>query len=130
MSFLGTGSVSIATANPTITVNASTLAVGGGISNGAGSGFTKAGAGTLVLGGSSSYTGNTNITAGTVKVAGVKVPDALLVQLVHQVGQEPRVHIADLFELTRVRLQTLELARQDPVLLLEVDIGARTGHGR
>src|SRR5439155_8381347 len=44
------------------------LNVTGQISNGA---LTKIGAGTLALSGSNTYTGDTNVTVGTLKVAGV-----------------------------------------------------------
>jgi autotransporter-associated beta strand protein len=61
---LGTGTVTLGT-SPTVNVVASTLTVGGPIV-GNGMGFTKAGAGTLVLSGSSSYTGPTTINAGQI----------------------------------------------------------------
>ncbi|MEZ0217917.1 MAG: beta strand repeat-containing protein, partial [Rariglobus sp.] len=62
---LGTGAVTM-NASRTVTVNGSTLTVGGGI---AGTGFalTKAGAGTLVLNGANTYTGVTTITAGKLQ---------------------------------------------------------------
>lgn len=60
---LGTGAVAL-TANRQITTNASTLTVGGGIS-GAFS-LTKAGAGELLLSGTSTYSGGTIINAGTI----------------------------------------------------------------
>lgn len=63
---LGTGAVTMA-ANRTLTINASTLTVGGAISGPAA--LTKAGAGTLVLGGSNTYTGNTTVNAGILQIA-------------------------------------------------------------
>ncbi len=62
---LGTGPVSISSAR-TVTVNAGTLTVGGNIS---GSSFTKAGAGTLALGGTShSFSGAVTLNAGRLSV--------------------------------------------------------------
>lgn len=62
---LGTGAVTM-NASRIVTVNGSTLTVGGGI---AGSGFalTKAGAGTLVLNGANTYTGVTTISGGKLQ---------------------------------------------------------------
>ncbi|HWB61624.1 MAG TPA: autotransporter-associated beta strand repeat-containing protein [Chthoniobacteraceae bacterium] len=68
---LGTGSVSLAGNGTvrTVTVDANTLTAGGAIS-GIGYGLTKAGAGTLILGGNNSYTGSTSVTQGTLQVNG------------------------------------------------------------
>ncbi len=63
---LGTGAVTLGT-TPTVTVNANTLTVGGSISGGA-NGLTKAGAGTLAIGGSGSFTGATTISAGAIQL--------------------------------------------------------------
>ena len=65
---VGTGTVTLG-ATPTVTVTASTLTVGGAIT-GSGFGITKAGAGTLVLGGASNYTGATTVSGGTLTVTG------------------------------------------------------------
>ena len=65
---LGSGAVTLST-TPTITVNSNTLTLGGAIS-GSGLGLTKAGDGTLVLGGSSTYSGATTVSAGTLEVTG------------------------------------------------------------
>ena len=62
---LGTGAVTLG-ASPTITTTANTLTVGGII--GGAFGLTKAGAGTLVLGGNNTYTGVTTINAGTLNI--------------------------------------------------------------
>jgi len=63
---LGTGAVAL-NGDTSINVNASTLTVGGAIANGtAGTTLTKGGAGTLVLGGVSTYTGNTTVSGGTL----------------------------------------------------------------
>jgi len=70
---LGTGAVTMS-ATRTVTVNAGNLTIGGDIS-GAGFGLTKAGNGTLLLGGSNTYTGTTTISAGTLQVA---TPSALV----------------------------------------------------
>jgi fibronectin-binding autotransporter adhesin len=69
---LGTGAVSLGSTSGTrtVTVNANTLTVGGNISNGTATSLTKAGSGTLALGGSSSYTGGTTINAGTIRANG------------------------------------------------------------
>ncbi len=66
---LGTGTVLLgSTAGVrTVTVTANTLTVGGAISNGTATGLTKAGAGTLSLGGSNAYTGTTSVNAGTLQ---------------------------------------------------------------
>jgi autotransporter-associated beta strand protein len=67
---LGTGAVALnATRQVTVTNAASTLTLGGVIS-GATFGITKAGAGTLTLGGTNAYTGATLISAGTLEVTG------------------------------------------------------------
>jgi fibronectin-binding autotransporter adhesin len=64
---LGTGNVTL-TAGRTVTTSAGTLTVGGTIDDG-GSGYaiTKAGAGTLALGGSSTYSGGTVVNAGVLQ---------------------------------------------------------------
>jgi autotransporter-associated beta strand protein len=64
---LGTGPVTLAGAGSarTVTVSSGTLAVGGAISGGYG--ITKAGTGTLVLNGASTYTGTTTIEAGALE---------------------------------------------------------------
>ncbi|HEX8323555.1 MAG TPA: autotransporter-associated beta strand repeat-containing protein, partial [Tepidisphaeraceae bacterium] len=64
---LGTGAVTL-TAARQITTTASTLTVGGNIGDG-GSAYsiTKAGAGTLALGGTSTYSGGTTASAGTLE---------------------------------------------------------------
>ncbi len=69
---LGTGAVSLgSTAGArTVTVTANTLTVGGVISDGTATGLTKAGEGTMVLSGISTYTGQTTVTAGTLNVTG------------------------------------------------------------
>lgn len=69
---LGTGAVSLGTAAGTarvITVGPGTLALGGSIADGTtATGLTKAGAGTLTLGGANSHTGLTLVTAGNLRV--------------------------------------------------------------
>ena len=62
---LGTGFVVLG-ASPNVTVVASTLTVGGVI--GGSFGLTKSGAGTLALNGANTYSGVTNISAGTVRI--------------------------------------------------------------
>lgn len=66
---LGTGEVTM-NANRIVTVNGGNLTVGGAIS-GTTASFTliKAGAGTLILGGASAYTGATTVTAGTLQTS-------------------------------------------------------------
>jgi len=72
---LGTGAISLGTAggiSRTITVNASTLTLGGVIANGStANSLVKAGAGTLVLSGANTYTGSTDISAGTLTIGNV-----------------------------------------------------------
>ena len=65
---LGTGAVSLGSSIRTVTTSASTstLTVGGVISGSAG--LTKAGVGTLILSGASSYTGTTTISNGILKL--------------------------------------------------------------
>jgi fibronectin-binding autotransporter adhesin len=66
---LGTGAVTLG-GNRTVTVNASSLTVGGAIGDGAnGYRLTKAGAGTLVLTGSNTYSGGTTLSSGTLDVS-------------------------------------------------------------
>ncbi len=63
---LGTGAVTLS-GNRLVTVNANILAVGGSIGDGsAGYSLTKAGAGTLTLNASNTYSGGTNLSAGTL----------------------------------------------------------------
>ena len=64
---MGTGTVGLAN-NPTVTVSGNTLTVGGAMSGA--SALTKAGAGTLILGGSNSFNGNTTISGGVLQLAG------------------------------------------------------------
>jgi len=74
---LGTGAVSL-TNNTTVTVvnAATTLTIGGVISDGANTyGITKAGDGTLVLTGNSTYKGNTTVSAGTLSLAQAYLSD-------------------------------------------------------
>lgn len=64
-----TGAVSLAAANRTITVNGGTLALTNNISQDATArNFTKQGVGTLVMGGTNSYTGTTLVSAGTLNL--------------------------------------------------------------
>ncbi len=61
------GAAAISGANRTITVSAKTLTLGSAVGDsGQGRSLTKAGAGTLVLSGVNTYTGNTTISAGTL----------------------------------------------------------------
>jgi autotransporter-associated beta strand protein len=58
----------INTTNGTLDTQANTLTLSGAIANGNGPGaLTKAGSGTLILSGTSSYTGGTNVNAGTLQ---------------------------------------------------------------
>lgn len=66
---LGTGAVTL-TGSRQVTVSAGSLTVGGVIGDGGGGfGLTKAGPGTLTLGGNNSYTGTTSVTGGTLRLA-------------------------------------------------------------
>jgi autotransporter-associated beta strand protein len=67
---LGTGAVALE-ANITVTANANTLTVGGIISGAYK--LTKAGAGTLQLGGANTYTGDTTVSAGTLQMGAAGV---------------------------------------------------------
>ena len=67
---LGTGAVTLG-GNRTVTVDQNALTVGGSI--GGSFGLTKAGAGTLILSGSNTYSGSTTISAGTVLVTNSSV---------------------------------------------------------
>ena len=62
---LGTGPVTLS-ANRTQTITKNTLTVGGPVSGN--SAFNKAGAGTIILGGTNSYTGVTAVNAGTLLI--------------------------------------------------------------
>jgi fibronectin-binding autotransporter adhesin len=65
----GTGAVTL-NSNSTMNVPAGTVTVGGAIGDGGnGLGITKAGAGTLVLAGVSSYSGSTTVTGGVLSIA-------------------------------------------------------------
>jgi fibronectin-binding autotransporter adhesin len=73
--FVGTGSLDLGTsdvtltASRTVTVAASTLTVGGVITDGGlGYGLTKAGAGRLILAANETYTGDTTISGGTLQI--------------------------------------------------------------
>jgi autotransporter-associated beta strand protein len=65
----GNNIVAMINANRTITTSAGTLTIGAITQDIAGRNFNKGGAGTLVLLGSSSYTGSTNINGGTIRLA-------------------------------------------------------------
>ena len=65
---LGTGAVTL-DADSTVTVGANVLSVGGVINDGASSfGLTKAGAGTLTLGGENTFDGGVTLSAGTLNI--------------------------------------------------------------
>jgi fibronectin-binding autotransporter adhesin len=64
---LGTGNFVLGQASTTLTISSNTLTIGGVMSGAAsGDGFTKNGAGTLVMTGSNTYNGATTISAGVV----------------------------------------------------------------
>jgi len=62
---LGTGNVSLSQ-SVTVTVSSATLTIGGVISGS--NNLTKAGGGTLTLGGNNTYSGTTTVTAGTLQI--------------------------------------------------------------
>ncbi|MGD0770656.1 MAG: autotransporter-associated beta strand repeat-containing protein, partial [Tepidisphaeraceae bacterium] len=65
---LGTGAVTLG-ASRNVTIDASTLTVGGAIGDGSdGYGLTEAGAGTLTLSGANTFTGGTTLSAGTLNI--------------------------------------------------------------
>lgn len=69
---MGTGAVTLSNTNATVTVTvvAKTLTIGGAIGNGVvGNAITKAGAGTLVLAGANTFTGDTTVSSGTLVLA-------------------------------------------------------------
>jgi autotransporter-associated beta strand protein len=79
-SFAGTGALNLSTAgvtlggNRTVTVNASTLSVGGVINDGGNArSLTKAGGGALTLTGANTFTGGVTLSAGTVNINAVGV---------------------------------------------------------
>ena len=65
---LGTGATSLGTTagNRTVTVTANTLTLAGNIADGVATNLTKAGAGTMNLSGTNTYSGGTTINAGTL----------------------------------------------------------------
>ncbi|MFM6172486.1 MAG: beta strand repeat-containing protein, partial [Sphaerospermopsis kisseleviana] len=65
------GTINVGTNRLTTTVSSGSSSYTGGTINGTTGGLTKAGAGTLVLGGSSSYAGETIVSAGELRVVGV-----------------------------------------------------------
>jgi len=67
---MGTGAVTI-NGNRTVTVNGSKLSVGGIGQSSNNRSLTKAGTGTLEINGTSTYTGATNVNAGTLLVNGI-----------------------------------------------------------
>ena len=70
---LGNGAVTM-NANRIVTVNGGNLTVGGAISGSTASfTLTKAGAGTLILGGANTYTGATTVSAGTLQTSAANV---------------------------------------------------------
>jgi fibronectin-binding autotransporter adhesin len=92
---MGTGAITIngAAGNRTIAVDANTLTLGGVISDGTANGIIKAGAGTLVLGGASVYTGPTLVSNGTVQIT---VNDALPTTTGLTIGTNATVGTLDL----------------------------------
>jgi len=67
----GTGTWTVSGTSRTVTVNASTLTIGGGISAGSTFSFTKAGAGKLTVNGAISLsTGNLVVSGGTLNIVG------------------------------------------------------------
>ncbi len=70
---LGSGAVTLGD-NVTATVSAQTLTIGGAIGDGVSTfGLTKAGGGTLTLGGGNTYGGPTSVNAGTLNLNGNNV---------------------------------------------------------
>ena len=68
---MGNGPVTLAAASVTLTVTSNALIVGGPVGEAAaGSSFTKAGDGTLVLNGTNTYTGTTTVSKGTLTLGG------------------------------------------------------------
>ena len=67
--YLGNGAVTM-NATRTVTVNSNATLTVGGVVSGATFGLTKSGTGTLKLSGSSTYTGATTVSAGTLAVTG------------------------------------------------------------
>jgi autotransporter-associated beta strand protein len=78
VNYVGTASLSLNTATAPVTLNTNadinvgtnTLFLNGGIKNGTGNSITKSGNGTLVLSGSSTYTGTTIVNSGQLVVGG------------------------------------------------------------
>jgi len=78
LTFLGTYNLNLGNGNfqltqsaaETLTVVSNTLTIGGVMSGSGTTTFIKAGAGTLVMGGSNTYSGSTMLNAGTIQLAG------------------------------------------------------------
>ncbi|MEY3480947.1 MAG: toxins and related Ca2+-binding domain [Verrucomicrobiota bacterium] len=64
------GAINLGGNRLTTTVAASTSSYSGGVISGVGGGLTKAGSGTLSLGGTHSYTGNTAVSVGELRLVG------------------------------------------------------------
>jgi autotransporter-associated beta strand protein len=81
---LGTGAVTLYNATRQVTVQnaATTLTVGGVITDGTSSfGLTKAGSGTLDLNGNNTYNGGTTVSAGTLSIAYAYLDDSAVVSV-------------------------------------------------
>ena len=64
---LGTGNVTLSAGNKIITTTAGVLTIGGAVIGTSGQNLTKAGSGILALNGTNTYTGETSVSAGTLR---------------------------------------------------------------
>lgn len=90
---LGTGAVSLGGANRTITTNAGTLTLAGIVSSTGTFGLIKSGTGTLALTAANAYTGDTNVTAGSLSLGDGTANSSLADTSVMNVASGATLHL-------------------------------------